>query len=218
MTHSLARFQSKFIQALFDLDSPSSWAAQLAFAVHRNTVVNGCIDALTANFPSVVRLVGDAWFRVAAATFLRLHLPRDAQIRLYGENFADFLAEFEPACDLPYLAEVARLDRFWTEAHGADDVAAVDPKWLTRLSPEAVGDVCLTPHPAARWGWFAQAPIYSIWQRNREIQEVDDGVVELVWRGEGGLLTRLLDDVTWHGVDRSHCAFLDACKAGQQLG
>ena len=34
-------------------------AAQPAFAVYRNTVMKGCVDALEANFPTVARLVGE---------------------------------------------------------------------------------------------------------------------------------------------------------------
>ena len=47
----------------------------------------------------------------------------------YGEEFPDFLATFEPAAELPYLSDVARLDRFWTQAHVAADqtpIAAAD--------------------------------------------------------------------------------------------
>jgi hypothetical protein len=40
--------------------------AAARFKVYRNTVLKGCVDALAANFPTVLRLVGEDWFRAAA--------------------------------------------------------------------------------------------------------------------------------------------------------
>ena len=34
------------------------WSPNRAFAVYRNTVLKGCIDALQANYPTVGQLVG----------------------------------------------------------------------------------------------------------------------------------------------------------------
>lgn len=72
---SLRQFQDAFALALLDpLVQPAARIAQLArqpgFAVYRNTVMKACIDALQANFPSVARLVGEAWFRAAATRSL----------------------------------------------------------------------------------------------------------------------------------------------------
>jgi hypothetical protein len=218
MTRSLARFQSDFASALFDPDSALALTSQPAFAVYRNTVMGGCVDALEANFPSVARLVGADWFRAAAVAYVRVQAPRDGRMLVYGEGFAEFLAEFEPGRELPYLADVARLDRFWIESHAAADADAVDSAWLARLSPEALGAVHLAPHPAARWRWFADAPIYSIWRRNRVADDAIDTDDEMAWQGEGALLTRPLDAVAWQGVNRFDTAFLDACAAGRVLG
>ena len=212
---SLASFQAEFVAALFPGQPSSAIAAQPAFTVYRNTVMKGCIDALAANFPSVVRLVGDEWFRAAAAVHVVAKPPRDARLLSYGEDFPGFLASFEPAQALPYLADVARLDRFWTEAHTAVDAPAIDTGWLAALAPDALGALRLAPHPAARWQWFDDAPIFSIWQRNR----AGDGLAhDLAWQGEGALLSRPGDTVDACAANRGDCAFMDACAAGGSLG
>ena len=219
---ALQRFQAAFFAALFDRDSASASAsasafnAQPAFAVYRNTVFSGCVAALQANFPSVARLVGPEWFRSAATAYVQRHPPDDGRLLHYGEGFADFLAGFEPARALPYLAGVARFDRWWIEAHTADDADALAAAGLARLAPSELGALCLAPHPAARWGWFDGAPIYSIWQRNRCADAPPGG--ELAWRGEGALLTRPLAAVEWVALDRCDCAFLDACAQHRPLG
>jgi len=219
MSTSLSQFQDRFAQALFApaVDAVPDVAAlvrQPGFAVYRNTVMKGCIDALQANYPSVTRLVGDAWLRAAAAIYARMHQPQDARMLYYGESFPDFLAQFEPAAELPYLPDVARLDRFWTESHAARDEAPLDPAAISGLAPAALAGTVLHPHIAARWMWFPDRPIYTIWQRNREALE-DAGEIE--WRGEGALLMRPRGVVEWIALGASDCAFLDACMNGRPL-
>ncbi len=214
MSASLAAFQSGFVKLLFDPDAGSALTAQPAFAVYRNTVTSGCIDALQANFPSVARLVGADWFRAAAATHVLAQPPCDGRMLMYGATFADFLAGFEPARDLPYLAGVARLDRLWIEAHTAADAVAVDSAWLARLAPEVLGALRLRPHPAARWRHFDDLPVYSIWAANRTGTDSTD---EISWQGEGALLTRPVDAVRWRTLDPSGGAFLGACAEGRVL-
>ncbi len=195
----LARFQDRLVRTLLDPELP----APPAFAVYRNTVMKGCIDALQANYPAVARLVGEEWFRAAAAVYARANPPRVPMLTEYGEGFARFLETFPPAAELPYLPAVARLDRFWTEAHIAPD----EPP-LRRLNGRR-----LRPHAAARWAWFA-FPAYTIWSRNRdEPGDCDD----IVWRAEGALVTRPRDAVQWIELDAAECRFLDASARDDEL-
>lgn len=215
MSHSLAAFQSDFAQALFAPHGNSTGlAAQPAFAVYRNTVMKGCIDALEANYPAVARLVGSEWFRAAAAIHVVRQPPADAALVHYGADFAGLLADFEPARELPYLSFVARLDRFWTEAHTALDSATLDAMVLATMPHEALGATTLVPHLAARWRWFEDMPVYTIWSRNRIDAVPSD---EIDWRAEGALVTRPADAVIWCEINRADCAFLDACAAGQPM-
>jgi hypothetical protein len=214
-------FQDAFAQALFAPEAVTDpavrrLAAQPAFAVYRNTVMKGCIDALEANFPAVARLVGSEWFRAAAALHVAQSPPRDGRLLHYGDGFAGFLQHFEPAAELPYLPDVARLDALWREVHAAKDAPLLDPAWLARHAPEQLAALVLRPHPATRWAWFDEQPIYSIWARNRS--DGGDGDEELAWRAEGALLTRPADAVTWRPIGQAGCAFLDVCAAGLPLG
>jgi len=219
MASELSAYQDAFARALLAPgadrdDSPvAGLTAQPGFAVYRNTVLKCCIDALAANHPAVARLVGDEWFRAAAAVYARETLPSHPTLLDYGAGFAEFLETFPPAAELPYLADVARLDRLWSSAHVAADAAPLDPAALASLPPSRMGAVRLRPHPAARWRWF-EAPIYSIWSRSRE----GDGTIgELDWHGEGALLTRPFDDLRHLPLTRAGAAFLDACAGSESV-
>jgi len=216
---TLGQFQDAFAQALLASDSVPSkritaLTAQPAFAVYRNTVMKGCIDALQANYPAVLRLVGEEWFRAVAAIHVRAALPSDPTLLRYGADFARFLAGFEPAGELPYLPAVARLDWLWTESHAASDEEPLNPAIVSRLAPELLARTVLRPHAATRWAWFNDAPIYTIWSRNRTGNEPNTNID---WNSEGALLVRPRDTVEWIALDTAGCAFLDTCAAGGPL-
>lgn len=209
MTAALAKFQSAFAQAL--LHGNGSLADQPAFAVYRNTVLSGWVEALQANYPAILRLVGDEWFRGAALAYAQQHPAADARLALYGSDFADFLATCEAARELPYLAGVAQLDRAWTEAHVAAD-AVTDAGFLSSTPHHALGAVCVAAHPAARWAWFDALPVFTIWRQQREDEP---SAAEIEWRSEGALLTRPGDTVQWRRASPAECAFLEACAGSQ---
>lgn len=219
---ALADFQAAFLQALRDPSAAAdervaALVRQPGFAVYRNTVWRGCIDALAANYPAILRLVGDDWFRAAAAVYVRRRPPVQPMLVDYGAGFAEFLETFAPAAELPHLPAVARLDRCFTEAHLAADAQALEPDALAaqlRQAAASAATLRLAPHPAARWHWCDEAPARMIWARNRDL-EADDG--ELAWRAEGTLLTRPRGAVQMQPLARCGVALLAACAAGRPL-
>lgn len=229
---SLAEFQDAFALALTPpgddaagrgamSDELVRLVTQPGFAVYRNTVTKGCVDALQANYPAIARLVGEAWFRAAAVVYARAHPPSHPALLDYGAGFADFLAAFPPAQGLPYLPGVARVERFWTEAHVARDEAPVAAAAVAALDVARLAGTVLRPHASARWAWFDRQPIRSIWERNRDgreaagVADAPDG--ELEWRGEGVLIVRPEAAVDAVPMDQAGCAFLDACAGGGTL-
>lgn len=215
-------FEHDFVGALFadDADGAAApdWAAQPGFAVYRNTVHKGCIDALEANFPAVARLVGRDWLRAAAGRHVAAHPPRDPCLLHYGEGFAETLAELA-GDELPYLRGVAALDRLWTASHTAADAPVLPADALAGLAPEALARLRLAPHPAARWYASETLPLHSIWSANRSGDAAALEALEAVdWTGESTLLTRPIAEVIWQPLPAGGCAFLDACARGDSLG
>lgn len=218
----LSHFQDAFAAALWHAPSPSAYSGAAlsnvvqhpAFAVYRNTVTKGCIDALQANYPTVCTLVGEDWFRAAAHLHAQAHPPQDARLTHYGDGFAAFLEHFGPAAELPYLPDVARLDRCWTESHLAADADALDATWLAAQDTSNLAAVTLRPHPATRWHHSTAHPAFALWQAHR------DGLTlpaDIDWQGDGGLLTRPQGAVQWTALPAAGNAFLNACANGDRL-
>ena len=215
----MSGFQQAFAHALLQADAHGGVLAELAaqpgFAVYSNTAAQACIDALAANFPTVLRLVGVDWFRSVAAAYARAHPPRDSRLLFYGDDgFPAFLQAVPTAAGLPWLAGVARLDASWRGCHAAADARVLDAASLSALPPEALAARKLRPHPATRWAWFDGQPVADIWCSNRE-----QDAAPAPDRQDGGLLlTRPGDAVRWAPLAQAGCAFLDACAEGRTLG
>jgi len=217
------QFQRAFLAAIYQAEQAHTGSgvelvqqlrAQPGFNVYRNTVLKASVDALAANYPSVVQLVGLDWFRAVALIHVSQTPPENVCLIEYGEQFADFLRHFEGAAELPYLADVAVLDRDWTECHIAADTIALDAAQLAALAPQDLLTRVLQPAAAVRWHWSPTQPAYSIWQAQRGGAAVQD---DLVWQGEGALLSRVEGQVIWQPASLGMCHFLDACVAGDDL-
>lgn len=221
-----ARRQAAFGHAALDprsaepegLAAPDGGPAGRRFDVYRNNVVAGLVEALGAAYPAVKTLVGDAFFDAAAGVFVRARPPKTPMMILYGDGFADWLAAFEPAATLPYLPDVARIERDRLEALHAADAASLTPEQVGAAvagrDEAAVLRLHLHPHPSARATRSAH-PAGSIWRR-ASAQTADR--TRLAPGPEAALTVRGADDVV-----RTHvCAVgvsctLDALRGGADV-
>lgn len=202
----LAAFQTAFADALLAEQPVGAMASEPGFAVYRNTCARGAVEALRAAYPTVDALIGEEAFTQVALDFRALTPPRGPVLSDYGRGFADFLARQPWTGELPYLADVARLDRLWL-----DSFLAPDGDSAPRPDGKAPR---LALHPATRFGWFT-TPAMTIWQAHR--QPGGFGDLEPEWCEEGALFTRRGARVTADHIDRAGCLLLVACAGGLSL-
>jgi len=210
----VTHIQSDFADALLDPGQPlprgltSHTAAIPArrFAVYRNNVVTSLVQALRTRFPAVDRLVGAEFFAGMARVFVSEHPPRSPLLMTYGDDFPDFIEGFAPAAELPYLADVARLEAARTRAYHAADEIPVDLARLQSLSPAALPGLRVTLHPSANIVRSTH-PIVTIWAMN-------SGEVALApiadWHAEDALVLRPEMDVEVRKLPPGGAAFIGA--------
>ena len=219
---SLAERQRAFATALIDpslpipagVVDPEGRACPRRFAVYRNNVATALIEALESSFPAVRRLVGEVFFREAALRFALAEPPRSPVLLEYGAGFPAFLERFEPAASLPYLPDVARIERAWIEAHHAADAAPLDPAALSGLPCDRAAEIRFAMHPALRVV-RSHYPALTIWRMN-----VADGVpgpVALDAGGEDALVVRPEAQVNVHWLPPGGADLLDALVRGEPL-
>ena len=185
------------------------------FNIHRNTVVAGLLETLSARYPAVLRLVGEEFFRAAARLYIAEDAPRSPSLFEYGGGFPDFLARFEPASELPYLADVARLEWLRHRAYHAADAAPLQPAVLGEVSPERIGDVALYLHPSAAL-LTSDYPVLSIWETNVMDEQVRPIGPDLP--GEAVLIVRPALEVLVMRLGPGGFEFIDEIAAGRTLG
>jgi len=213
-------FARQFSAALLVPDAPApdlvtgprGKRAEKRYNVYRNNVTVSLIAALSSIFPAVERITGEDFFRAMARFHVRETPPVSPLLFEYGRGFPDFIDRYEYAQDMPWLPDVARIERAWLDAYHAADAPALSAEMLGSVPPEQLSTLIFRPHPATRLISSAY-PAVTIFAMNRGTGPV--GRVE--HRSEDGLITRMEDDVTVRLLPPGGAAFLSALLAGECL-
>ena len=211
---SLEIFQSDLARAIAEVGP----AEEAHIGVYRNNHHHAVGNALADAYPVVQALVGEVFFVGLARAFATAHPPRKKSLVAYGAELPGFIAAFEPARSLPYLADVARLERAWLEALHSADCAVLAMEDLT-AAVERLEAARLIPHPATRL-LISPFPIFQIWDAHRGGGTPER--LKLVGEGQGVLVTRpaLQVSVTLLSGDAASLArgLLDGLSIAEAVG
>ncbi len=215
-------FEADFADALlnpdrpvpFGITAPDPAALARRFAVHRNNRMLGLVNALRRHFPVVEKLVGEDFFKGLARAYVTAEPPRSPLITRYGDSFPAFIKGFEPAAELPYLADVARLEIARIRAYHAADATALGAAHFAMLDGQLAEDLRIALHPSTEI-IRSPDPIVTIWAMNSG--ERDLATIE-PWRAEDALVARPGLDVEVRALPPGGAAFLQALASGATLG
>lgn len=183
--------------------------------IYRNHAIITLTDALKATYPVICRLVSEGFFAYAAHEFMREHMPEKPSLAQYGGAFPDFLAEFPPCRDFPYLADVARLEWAINEALHADGIVAIGRRELSGISAADAPRLVLTLHPSVRL-LDSRWPIERIWRANQTNGD-PDLAIDLDSGGVRLQVQRRADRVILKSLTECEFAFLQALANGAPL-
>lgn len=178
------------------------------FAIYRNNVHRGLTDALAAAYPTVTKLVGDGFFAGLAQEFVAAEATRPGSLALYGAGFADFLATHDVAQRLPYLADIARLERARLVALNAEDAEPLGAQHLASQEDQ-LASMRFKAHPACHLITSAH-PIFAIWQAQNPADGVTGQKTQIIQRAETMLITRPLMEVAIGYLTPAQCIFAKA--------
>lgn len=162
--------QSGFTAALLspDVDTPQGIVdpqgriAPKRFAVYRNNVTVSLIEALSAAFPRVLTMVGEDFFREMARQFVRVTPPSSPLIMEYGYEYPDFIAAFEPAKTVPFLSDIAHLDRAWLDSFHEGDASLLNANKFAGIGEDELAGAVFVPQPSFRVV-KSQFPLVTLW-------------------------------------------------------
>jgi hypothetical protein len=165
--------------------------------------------ALGARYPTVQAMLGEETFAPMARAFWRQEPPARGDLAQWGDALPAFLANAEQLAELPYLADVARLDAAVALAGGAADVAP-DLTSLMRLGDTEPDRLVLRPAPGLAL-LESLYPIATVWLAHHDpltsvqadpFADARQALVDqraetaLVWRQDWSVRVRVVDAPT----------------------
>ena len=115
--------------------------------VYRNHFLITLAEALGATFPATARLLGGDGFGHLARRFVDAHPPAQPCLAEYGRELPAFLGRQPDLADVPFAADLARLEWAMNTAREASDACALSAIHLARLSPDRVRAAALAEVP-----------------------------------------------------------------------
>lgn len=221
MPRDLAHVQAAFAGALADplptipegLLGPGAWDAG-RFAIHRNNITVSLTGVLISHFPVCHRIVGDRFFAWMAQEFVAQHKPANPLLMQYGGDLPAFIESFAPAGDVPYLADVARLEMAWIRAYHSLEQATLGVESLKPFSSTDLMAARIVLHPSVQLV-RSPYPIATIWamhQPNNESVALRESEAEEV------LVLRPAAEVVVHRLPAGAAAFLVAIGNNEPIG
>lgn len=185
------------------------------FFIYRNNITGARVRALGAIYPVCREIVGEDCFRGMARSFAWQTPDRSEDLNVYGEAFAAFLAErvrtHEAFSSLPYLPELARLEWYWHAAYYAPDDVPFPATGLASLTPDDIERIRF-PLSASLGLMETGFPVFEIWRRHREKDEVSG--VEALLETEYLCIYREGHEPGVERIDKPRYALLGACGEG----
>ncbi|MHC4044619.1 HvfC/BufC N-terminal domain-containing protein [Bradyrhizobium sp. 23AC] len=215
-------YAAAFAPALLDptrntpaiVTGPNGKAAGRRYDVYRNNVTVSLIDALAAVYPAVQRITGAEFFRAMARFHVRSNPPTSPLLFEYGRGFPEFIEAYEHAQDMPWLADVARIERAWLDCYHARDAAPLSAERLSAVTSDRLANLVFVPHPAARClrSRYAAVTIFAANRDGTPLLRIEASTPE------DALITRPAFDVTVRRLPPGGAVFADGLISGRPLG
>ncbi|MFV2055334.1 MAG: DUF2063 domain-containing protein [Thiohalomonadales bacterium] len=173
---------------VWDQISTNGLSAARRVQVYRNNVYASYTEALASIFKVSQQLVGEEFFQQLASLYIPEHRSINGNIHQFGHRFADFIEAQNTLSDLPYLADVARLEWAQHEAFHAPAATLRNIEDLSSVAEDTIDSIVFAPHPATRTV-SSLYPILSIWRFHQ--QDIDElSTLNIDDRAESVLVAR----------------------------
>jgi hypothetical protein len=153
--------------------APSAGTVEGRWHVYAHGYLARLTEALELTFPAVRRILGEAAFTALVERFVREYPPVSFDLARAGDLLPLFLERDAFGRQLPFLPDLARLERRIAEAFVAPDAALLTTADLRGLPPEDVARLSLRLAPGAAVV-RSDYPLFDLWMCRTE--EDDEAV------------------------------------------
>ena len=220
----LASHQHAFARALRDrndgaiaplLTTDAATSARRLGIYRANSIV-GATKALIATYPVIAEVVGSEFFDALARAYWSRVPSRGGDLGDYGDSFANFLSDFERVADMPWLADLARLEWAVHRASLAADASPLAAATLAGVPPAALSSLILELVPGTAT-IASRYPIVRVWTLHQPGSDRSGGYAVDWDLAETALVTRGGIDVKVVAIDRAAAIAIEAMQQGASL-
>jgi len=182
--------------------------------IYRNNFLISLGEALKANFPVTLQLIGRDFFEQAARRFVLAHPPERPCLFEYGALFPDYLGGLQQLAALPYVAEMARFEFARIAAYNAPSEQYLSAAMLAGLPPDELEAL---PVRRARHVQTVSvnAPVLALWSAH-QTPDPDLSGIEMIARSHALLVCRPERALVVRELDAATAQFLSA--AADEIG
>lgn len=193
------------------------FSSERLLQIYRNNYFLSLTQALKDTHPVVNKLVGDGFFNYAANHYIRQYPSVSGNLHNFGNRFGNFLKTFDPAADLPYLVDIAKLDWACHLAFHATDTLFIDQQKLAQIPTEQYAGLRFSIAASVTL-LQSEHPVFSIWQFSNRENNTDETRVNPNASGECVLIHRPVLEVAVAPISAAEFAFLHSLADEQSLG
>lgn len=186
---------------------------QARLSVYSKNISGGRIKALTGAFPVCYQILGEECFNAIAAEYVNENPSKARDLNVYGESFPltleRVISQYKEFTELPYLAELARLEWAYHRAYYTDG------HWPIMRDGDSLNEQPKIHINQSLTLITSSFPLDKIWQNNREEQGAQ--IIESDKEHYCFLIYRKRFWPEVHEISSDEYAFIDFCMPGLAL-
>ena len=184
--------------------------------IYANMYFYRILDALKEDFPATLAVLGDENFHNLVTGYLLEHPPTDPSITHSGSHLADYLRDHPMRDDVPFVADLAKLERATVEVFLGPDAATLEPGALRAVAVEDWPAMKLKLHPSAQilsLDWRVSDLLQAVEDHRPWNPANQDAVKVLVWRTNARVFHRDLDPMEANALEAAahNATFAEIC-------
>lgn len=225
MLHEL---QTHFLTAIYDvkneenafsfIQKTTTKTPQDLLSIYRGSIFGGLKKALAETFPVTKELVGEDFFNMMLAQYIKSYPCQVQDLNDYGEELPKLIMNLKQARSLPYLSDVAQLEWFCNIALNVE-IQKNNLVELSFLKEKEVNQIKFNlPNGSALLQ--VNFPVDDIWKMHQNDSDSDLELTEelvslIVWKSEQGIELDKLSSEQFYFLNliNKGIVFADVCNA-----
>jgi len=195
------------------LDS-SVLSAKAQMEIYQDSALGNINHAMKQTYDVLERLVGERFFAHIIDNFVLEYRPTSGDMADFGEELPEFLKNFKPAQDHPYLSDVAKLEWLFKESANADREQIIDATSFSNVPAERYMDLKFTVHVSVNI-MQSKYPVLHIWQSNKDNDGIEE--IDLDEGGDTLLMVCPQNKVNIHRIIKAEKIFIENLQKGHTL-